>query len=186
MALVPSNMLALGTRAPGFTLPNTVSGDMLILDDAAGDSRALLVMFICNHCPYVVHIQDALGPLARDLQPAGVSVVAISSNSVATHPQDGPEQMKRLAGDLDWSFPYLYDESQDVARAYQAACTPDFYVFDSDRKLAYRGQLDDSRPGNGKPVTGESLRAAVDAVVTGAPVPTPQKPSIGCNIKWHP
>ncbi len=186
MALVPSTMLPLGTPAPDFSLPDTVSGAAVSLAQAAEDAKALLVMFICNHCPYVVHIQSALGPLADGYSAAGVKVVAISSNSTKTHPQDGPEPMKRLATELGWSFPYLFDESQEVARAYDAACTPDFFLFGGDRTLAYRGQLDDSRPGNGIPVTGDSLRAAIAAVLAGTAVPEPQKPSIGCNIKWHP
>ena len=188
MALVPSTMLALGTPAPDFSLPDTVSGGTVTLADAGADAQALLVMFICNHCPYVVHVKDALGPLANDYAPAGLKTVAISANSVVTHPQDGPKHMATLAKQLGWSFPYLYDESQAVARAYHAACTPDFFLFEgaAPHRLAYRGQLDDSRPGNGVAVSGSSLRGAIDAVLTGAPVPEPQRPSIGCNIKWHP
>ncbi len=186
MALVPSTMLPLGTRAPDFSLPNTVTGATDSLDAVAGDAPALLVMFICNHCPYVVHLMDALGPFGDELRSRAVAVVAISSNSVQTHPQDGPEKMKQLATDLAWSFPYLFDESQEVARAYAAACTPDFFLFDANRQLTYRGQFDDSRPGNAAPVTGASLRAAVDATLSGEAPPEPQRPSIGCNIKWHP
>ena len=186
MALIPSNMLPLGTVAPDFSLPDTVSGGTVSLAAASAGARATVVMFICNHCPYVVHVRDAFGPLARDYAGAGLKVVAISSNSTVTHPQDGPSHMATLAQDLGWTFPYLFDESQDVAKAYQAACTPDFYLFDAELRLVYRGQLDDSRPGNGVPVTGDSLRAAIDAVLAGEAVPEPQKPSIGCNVKWHP
>ena len=184
MSLTPSTMLPLGTEAPDFALPDTVTGTTVSLSDSA-DAKALLVMFICNHCPYVVHIRDAFGPLARDYAPQGLAVVAISSNSLRTHPQDGPERMQALARDLDWPFPYLFDESQAVAKAYQAACTPDFFLFDGARKLHYRGQLDGARPGSPIPVTGVDLRAAIDSVLAGEPPPAEQVPAIGCNIKWE-
>lgn len=191
MAAVPSTMLELGTRAPDFTLPDTISGKRVGLADFAG-KPALLVMFICNHCPYVKWVRGELARLGRDLQARGVGVVAISSNDIQTHPEDSPEKMAAEARDAGYTFPYLFDESQAVAKAYRAACTPDFYVFDRSLRLAYRGQLDDSRPsgrstvlpGAGLPVTGKDVRDAVDAVLAGRPVPQPQKPSIGCNIKW--
>lgn len=185
MALTPSTMLELGTRIPRFNLRNTVDGRPVAPDDFA-DEAALLVMFICNHCPYVQHIVSELGRLAADYLPRGVAVVAVNSNSARTHPQDGPEQMKELARAEGWRFPFLFDETQDVAKRFRAACTPDFFLFDGDRKLVYRGQFDDSRPGNGVPVTGRDLRAALDAVLAGGPVPEEQKPSMGCNIKWTP
>jgi peroxiredoxin len=183
MAATPSTMLPLGTPAPDFTLPDTVSGKTLSLDDLKSDT-ATLIMFICNHCPYVKHVEHELVRLAKDYQPRGVSFIAISSNDIEAYPADSPEEMNRLAESLGFSFPYLFDESQDVARSYQAACTPDFYIFDGALKLAYRGQLDDSRPSNGMPVTGHDMRAALDAILKGEPVPEPQRPSIGCNIKW--
>lgn len=182
MALTPSNMLPLGTHAPSFTLPST-EGKMIGLGDYS-DAPALLVMFICNHCPYVKHVRQGLAELGRDLAAKGVAVVAINSNDVAKYPDDSPELMKVEKANSGWNFAYLFDESQEVARAYDAACTPDFYLFDAKRRLVYRGQMDDSRPGNGKPVTGNDLRAAVDAVLAGNPVGAEQKPSIGCNIKW--
>ncbi len=146
--------------------------------------KATLIMFICNHCPFVKHVQDELALLARDYQARGVSLVAISSNDVENYPDDSPEKMKAVAAQVGFSFPYLYDESQDVARDYRAACTPDFFLYDSDLKLAYRGQLDDSRPGNGIPVTGKDLRSALDNLLAGEPIDPNQRPSIGCNIKW--
>jgi peroxiredoxin len=175
-------MLPLGTKAPGFSLPN-VDGRTVSLDDFKG-AKATLVMFICNHCPYVKHVAPELARLARDYRERGVAVVAISSNDVATHPDDSPEKMAQEVKSRGYTFPYLYDETQKVAHAYRAACTPDFYVFDKDLKLAYRGQLDDSRPDSGIPLSGKDLRAALDAVLSGKPAPTEQKPSIGCNIKW--
>lgn len=183
MALTPSSMLALGTSAPAFNLANPVDGDSVSLADFAG-KPALLVMFICNHCPYVQHVQKELGRLAADYMPRGLAVVAINSNSQETHPQDGPKNMKALATAEGWKFPFLFDDSQTVAKAYRAACTPDFFLFDSDQRLVYRGQLDDSRPGNLIPVTGKDLRSAVDAVLAKEPVSQDQKPSVGCNIKW--
>ena len=184
MVRTPSTMLPLGTRAPDFALPN-VDGRTVTLADAAGP-RGTLVMFICNHCPFVKHVADQLAALGRDCLPRGIGVVAISSNDVSSHPADSPEQMVHEAEDRGYVFPYLYDETQDVAHAYHAACTPDFFLFDGDCKLAYRGQLDASRPGNGVPVTGADLRAAIDALVAGRPVATEQRPSLGCNIKWKP
>jgi peroxiredoxin len=183
MALTPSVMLELGTRAPDFSLPD-VDGSTKALADFDG-SPALLVIFICNHCPYVKHIQKGLVALAQDYQKQGVSIVAISSNSAKTHPQDGPDAMRREAREAGYTFPYLYDETQEVAKAYQAACTPDLFLFDKNRNLVYRGQFDDSRPGNGVPVSGQHLRAALDAVLAGQPPLADQKPSMGCNIKWH-
>ena len=184
MVRTPSTMLPLGTRAPDFALPN-VDGRTVTLADSAGP-KGTLVMFICNHCPFVKHVADQLAALGRDCLPRGIGVVAISSNDVSSHPADSPEQMVHEAEERGYVFPYLYDETQDVAHAYHAACTPDFFLFDGDCKLAYRGQLDASRPGNGVPVTGADLRAAIDALVAGRPVATEQRPSLGCNIKWKP
>ncbi len=184
MALTPSTMLPLGSKAPGFRLPDT-EGNQVDLKDFAG-SPALLVAFICNHCPYVKHVREELAKLAREYQAKGVAVVGISANDVISHPDDCPDRMAQEKVDAGYVFPYLYDESQEVAKAYQAACTPDFYVFDRDQALVYRGQLDDSRPGNGTPVTGRDLRAALDAVLAETPVSEQQRPSIGCNIKWKP
>ncbi len=185
MARTPSNMLPLGTKAPEFALRNAVDGSAVTLKDFEG-SDALLVMFICNHCPFVVHVRDELSRLASDYLPRGLAIVAINSNSSVTHPQDAPEHMKELALSQGWEFPFLFDETQSVAQTYKAACTPDFFLLDADRRLVYRGQLDDSRPGNDVPVTGKDLRAAIDAVLAGRPVSEEQKPSIGCNIKWTP
>src|SRR5580698_9683471 len=182
MALTESTMLELGTVAPDFALTDAVSGKTVKRDDFKG--RPLLVMFICTHCPYVKHIEKSLGKLSADYAGKGLAMVAISSNDVTTHPADSPAGLKQQAKENDFKFPYLYDESQAVAHAYNAACTPDPYLFDKDFKLVYRGQYDDSRPGNGVPVTGKDLRAAIDAVLAGKPAPTEQKPSIGCNIKW--
>ena len=184
MALTPSTMLPLGSPAPDFHLPDT-EGKSVSPGDFR-DAPALVVAFICNHCPYVKHVRGGLARLAKDYQAKGVAFVAISSNDVITHPADGPELMIREKAEVGYSFPYLYDESQAVAQAYQAACTPDFYVFDADRKLAYRGQMDGSRPGNAVPVTGQDLRNALDALLAGMPVSPDQKPSMGCNIKWRP
>lgn len=184
MVRTPSTMLPLGTTAPDFSLTN-VDGRIVSLADAAGP-KGTVVMFICNHCPFVKHVADQLAALGRDVMPLGVGVVAISSNDVSTHPADSPEQMVHEAEDRGYPFPYLYDESQEVAKDYHAACTPDFFLFDASRKLVYRGQLDASRPGNDIPVTGADLRAAIDAVLAGRPVATEQRPSLGCNIKWKP
>jgi peroxiredoxin len=177
-------MLPLGTKAPDFSLPN-VDGRTVSLADAAGP-KGTVVMFICNHCPFVKHVADQLAALGRDVTPLGIGVVAINSNDVSTHPADSPEQMVHEAEVRGYPFPYLYDESQEVAKDYHAACTPDFFLFDAGRKLVYRGQLDASRPGNELPVTGADLRAAIDAVLAGKPVATEQRPSLGCNIKWKP
>lgn len=185
MVQTASTMLPLGTQAPTFDLVNALDGKRVSLDTVA-ESPALLVMFICNHCPFVIHVRSEFKKIAGDLVPKGLAMVAINSNSVKTHPQDGPENMKTLARSEGWTFPFLYDETQAVAKAYRAACTPDFFLFDRERKLVYRGQLDDSRPSNGVPVTGRDLRSAITSVLTGKTVPTPQKASIGCNIKWHP
>ena len=174
-------MLPLGTAAPDFQLPDT-NGKTVSLADFKG--RPLVVMFICNHCPYVIHLRNGLAQFARDCQERGVAIVGISSNDVANYPQDGPKEMAVEAKNAGYVFPYLYDESQAVARAYHAACTPDFYVFDAEHRLVYRGQFDEARRGNTLPVTGKDLRAAVDAVLAGKPVAAEQKPSIGCNIKW--
>jgi peroxiredoxin len=183
MAKTESSMLPLGTPAPTFNLPDTVSGKHYKFKELAGPAGTL-VMFICNHCPFVKHLLDELVELGRQYQGSGIGIVAISSNDVAGYPQDRPERMKELAENLGFPFPYLYDESQNIARAYGAACTPDFFVFDGENKLVYRGQFDDSRPGNGRPVTGADLRAALEALLKGESVPGAQKPSVGCNIKW--
>lgn len=184
MVMVESTMLPLGTLAPAFELPDVVSGETVSLAELNG--KALLVMFICVHCPFVKHVQQELARLGRDYGPQGVDMVAISANSIETHPQDRPEQMKAMAADLGFTFPYCYDAAQTVAKAYTAACTPDFFLFDGEHRLVYRGQLDGSRPGNNIPVTGQDLRAALDAVLAGKPVAADQTPSIGCNIKWAP
>ena len=183
MALTPTTDIPLGFAAPDFSLPDTLSGDQKTLTDCRGDV-ATVMMFICNHCPFVIHVKEELVRLAKDYQDKGISFVAISSNNVATHPQDGPEQMKAFGERLGFSFPYLYDESQEVARAYDAACTPDFSIFDRELLCVYRGQLDDSRPGDGRPVNGADIRAALDALLAGKTISADQKPSVGCNIKW--
>jgi peroxiredoxin len=175
-------MLPLGTAAPDFRLPDTNSKTVALADFK--NAPALLVIFMCNHCPYVVHIRKGLAQLARDYQPKSVAIVGINSNDVENYPADSPARMKEEIQVAGYIFPYLYDESQAVAQAYRAACTPDIFLFDKAQKLVYRGQFDDSRPGNGKPVTGRDLRAALDAVLVGKPVPANQQPSIGCNIKW--
>ena len=182
MAAVESQMLPLGTAAPAFSLPDP-DGEVFSLRDVAA---AYLVMFICNHCPYVKHVREELARIGREYAERNVAIYAINSNDASTHPGDSPEKMKQEAAEWGYVFPYLYDASQDVAKAYRAACTPDFFLFDADRKLVYRGQLDDSRPSNDAPVDGRDLRAALDAVLGGDPVPEPQKASIGCNIKWRP
>ena len=183
MARTLSNMLPLGTQAPDFTLYDTVSGEQKGLEDLKGPGGTV-IFFICNHCPFVIHVNQELVRLANDYGSKGIGFVAISSNDVENYPQDGPELMKQNAIDLAYPFPYLYDESQAVAKAYDAACTPDIYLFDAELKLVYRGQLDGSRPGNGVEVNGEDLRAALDQLLKGESIDPDQKPSIGCNIKW--
>jgi len=183
MARTESTMLPLGTSAPDFALTEPATGRTVALADFAAD-RALLVMFICNHCPFVVHVRAGLSALGRDYEGRELGIVAISANDAAAYPDDAPDKLAAEANAHDYRFPYLHDETQEVAKAYTAACTPDFFLFDADRKLAYRGQLDGARPGNDVPVTGEDLRAAIDTLLAGGTVPTEQKPSIGCNIKW--
>jgi peroxiredoxin len=184
MAATESTMLALGTPAPALSLPDVVSGRTISVETFAG-KKAMLVMFICPHCPYVKHIQKTLAAMANQYAAAGLATVAISSNDIAQYPEDGPDGMREQAQACGFEFPYCYDESQDVARAYQAACTPDFFLFDGVRKLVYRGQFDGARPKNDVAVTGSDLRAAITAVLAGMPVPAEQRPSIGCNIKWR-
>ena len=184
MVAVNSQMLGLGTEAPPFRLPSATGGSASIEDFQ--DATAMLVMFICNHCPFVKHLRDELVRLANDYQARGVAVVAINSNDWSTYPDDSPEMMEKEAQQYGYPFAYLYDETQEVAKAYQAACTPDFFLFDADRRLAYRGQLDDSRPGNQEPVSGKDLRAALNALLEGKTISDQQRPSLGCNIKWRP
>ena len=184
MARTESTMLELGTQAPDFSLPDT-TGKLVTLADFE-DANGLLVVFMCNHCPYVIHIRDALAAFAEEYQDQGLAVVGINSNDAANYPDDSPEKMAEEVATRGYTFPYLYDESQAVAQAYKAACTPDFFLFDADRKLVYRGQFDDSRPRNDIPVTGIDLRAAVDALLNDDEMPDEQKPSMGCNIKWKP
>lgn len=182
MALTPSNMVALGTRAPSFTLPNT-NGELVSLPEPEAHAAVLLV-FMCNHCPYVKHVAGELARLGRELPQRDVAMFGINSNDAEAYPADGPAAMVEEVAARGYVFPYLFDADQSVARAYRAACTPDFFLFDRGLKLVYRGELDDSRPGNGKPVTGAALRAAIDAVLESRPVSGPQIPSMGCNIKW--
>jgi len=184
MAATPSTMLPLGTQAPDFCLPDT-NGKSVSRDEFSG-APGLLVMFICNHCPFVVHIRSALAQFAREYQPRGLAIVAINSNDVASYPEDSPKMMVEEVKKAGYVFPYLYDETQEAAKAYHAACTPDFFLFDRKRALVYRGQFDDSRPGNSRPVTGADLRAAADTVLSGGSIDPNQMPSIGCNIKWKP
>ena len=184
MVKTPSTMLPLGTQAPDFTLPDP-SGNPVSLSDFA-DAPVLLVAFICNHCPFVKHIADGFSSLAKEYQAKGVAVVAINSNDVENYPDDAPPKMAEEIKARGYTFPYLIDETQEVAKAYRAACTPDFYVFDAQRQLVYRGQMDGARPGNDIPITGADLRDALDAVLEGRPTPEEQRPSIGCNIKWKP
>jgi peroxiredoxin len=184
MALTPSTMLELGTPLPDFRLPDP-QGRMVASEDFS-DSPALLVAILCNHCPYVKHLRRELAQFARDYQGRGLAMVGINANDVSNYPDDSPEKMAEEIEQVGYVFPYLYDESQEVAKAYRAACTPEFYLFDAERRLVYRGQFDDSRPESGRPVTGADLRAAVDAVLAGRPVEADQTPSIGCNIKWKP
>ncbi len=184
MVKTVSTMMPLGSPAAEIGLVDTVSGSTVRLEDFEG-KKGLLVMFICNHCPYVVHVREELALLGRDYTDRDMGIVAISSNDAEEYPDDAPEELARMAGKLDFTFPYCYDETQEVARSYGAACTPDFFLFNARFELVYRGQLDDSRPGNGIPPTGESLRAALDAVLADEPVPEVQKASLGCNIKWR-
>ncbi len=184
MARTASNMLALETAAPDFELLDPLSGKFVSLQHLKSDT-ATVIMFICNHCPFVLHIKDELAQLALDYQPLGIHFVAISANDVVSHPQDGPAQMAQFSTRNDFTFPYLYDEYQTAAKAYRAACTPDFYIFNNSLRCVYRGQLDDSRPGNDKPVTGEDIRATLNALLAQQPVNQQQKPSLGCNIKWR-
>jgi peroxiredoxin len=183
MSLTESTMLELGTIAPDFVLTDVVTGKAVSRDDSRA-KKALLVMFICAHCPYVKHINEGLAALGKDYADRSIGIVAISSNDAETHPADSPAGLKQQAQAFGFVFPYLYDETQAVAHAYKAACTPDFFLFDGDLRLVYRGQFDSSRPGSGIPVTGRDLRAAIDLVLAGQPVPEEQRPSIGCNIKW--
>ncbi len=184
MAQTSSNMLPLGTKAPDFNLLDTISGDMLTLNDCKG-IKGTVIMFICNHCPFVIHVNPKLVQLAKTYKSKGIDFVAISSNNIENYPQDGPLFMKKRAIDEGYIFPYLYDQNQNVAKAYNAACTPDFYVFDAQLELVYRGQLDGSRPGNNIPVTGEDMTKALIALLNNQPISPDQKPSIGCNIKWR-
>ena len=184
MARTPSTMLELGTPAPDFSLPEPASGKTVSRSDFAG--RPLLVVFMCNHCPFVLHIRDALAAFGREYQEKGLAVVGINANDAASHPDDAPEKMQEEVAIAGYDFPYLYDETQEVAKAYRAACTPDFFLFDSDHRLAYRGQFDGARPGNEVVVNGNDLRAAADAVLAGETPATEQYPSMGCNIKWRP
>jgi peroxiredoxin len=183
MAATPSNMIPLGFEAPAFNLMDARTGRSANLEDLKS-AKGTVIMFICNHCPYVKHVNEQLVKLANDYMPKGLSFIAISSNDAVNYPEDGPDKMKEYAERLKYPFPYLYDETQAVAKAYDAACTPDFYLFDGHLKCVYRGQLDASRPGNGVPVTGRDMREALDALLTGKPISQVQIPSIGCNIKW--
>jgi peroxiredoxin len=183
MARTLSAMVELATKAPDFLLPDTVSGKQISLDDVRGRT-ATLVMFICNHCPFVKHINDELVNLANEFKNKGIGFVAISSNDADNYPEDAPELMKEVAEQLHYPFPYLYDKSQEIAKAYQATCTPDFFIFNNKLELVYRGQLDDSRPGNGIPVTGKDIRHALVCLLSNQPVAKEQRPAIGCNIKW--
>lgn len=182
---VSSTMLALGTKAPEFSLPEVSSGQAITLSTFASQ-KALLVIFICQHCPYVKHVEKELARIGSDFVPRGVGIVAISSNDVGNYPEDSPEHLKKMALDLKFNFPVCFDETQEAAKAFRAACTPEFYLFNEDRKLVYRGQLDDSRPKNNLPVTGEDLRTALEALLSGGVPSEEQKPGIGCNIKWKP
>ncbi|MGB6002891.1 MAG: thioredoxin family protein [Thermoanaerobaculia bacterium] len=184
MVMTPSTMLPLGTEAPDFRLPDT--DEKTVCREDFASAPALLVMFICNHCPFVQHLRDELARFGAEYRDKGLAIVAISSNDVDGHPEDGPVEMRQEVEAVGYTFPYLYDESQEVAKAYRASCTPDFFLFDADRRLVYRGQFDASRPGNDIPVTGSDLRAAADALLAGEPMPEDQNPSIGCNIKWKP
>ncbi len=183
MAATPSTMLKLGTQMPEFSLPDTDGKPVAGADLLGGPGT--LVAFICNQCPFVIHVREEMVRLIKEYQQKGIKAVAISANDAQTHPDDGPKKMAEIARDYGFSFPYLYDKTQETAKAFQAACTPDFFLFDGDGKLFYRGQMDDSRPGNDRPVNGADLRRALDALLAGKPAPEPQKPSMGCNIKWR-
>lgn len=183
MAETPSAMVQLGSKAYDFILPDTISGKQVSLDEIKSD-KATVVMFICNHCPYVIHIVDMLSEVVNEYQEKGISFVAISSNDVENYPQDSPGKMKEFAAEHNFTFPYLYDETQEIAKAYKAECTPDIFVYDKDLTLVYRGQFDDSRPSKDTPVTGKDLKAALDNILAGNPVDENQIPSVGCNIKW--
>ncbi len=183
MSLTPSNMLPLKTKAPNFCLINTIDDTLVALEDAKG-VNGTIIMFICNHCPFVVHVNSQLVKLSKDYASKGINCIAISSNDIINYPEDSPELMRQNAIDNGYTFPYLYDEKQEVARAYDAACTPDFYIFDNELKLIYRGQLDDSRPKNNIEPTGKDIRSALDNLLNGTSISENQKPSIGCNIKW--
>lgn len=184
MAQTESTMLPLGTPAPTFELPDVVTGQMVSLNRFA-DKKALLFMFICRHCPYVKHVQTELARIGQDYKDQPLGIVAVSSNDASAYPADAPTGLREMASELNFNFPFCYDETQDVARAFTAACTPDFFLFDRERRLAYRGQLDGSRPGSATPVTGQDLRSAIDALLAGRPVNPVQRPSVGCNIKWR-
>lgn len=183
MSLTPSNMFPLQTKAPDFALPEPLTGSTIHLGDCKGN-KGTVVIFMCNHCPFVLHVLDGMIAMANDYRSKGIGFVGISSNDIITHPQDAPDKMVKQAKEKNLPFPYLYDESQATAKAYDAACTPDFYLFDSDLLCVYRGQMDDARPGNGKAVTGSDLRAAMDALLSGSTISDEQHPSMGCNIKW--
>lgn len=185
MAAVSSTMIPLGTTAPDFLLTDVVSGKKVSLDSFKG-KKGLLIMFICAHCPYVQHVKLQLARIGKDYQDQNIAIVAVSSNDASTYPEDSPENLKEMALECGFKFPLCYDETQETARAYGAVCTPDFFLFDENRKLVYRGQMDDSRPGNRKPVTGQDLRKALDAVIQGKAIDFEQKPSLGCSIKWKP
>jgi thiol-disulfide isomerase/thioredoxin len=185
MVKTASTMLPLGTPLPEFRLHNVVDNEP-VTPETFADAKGLLVMFMCNHCPFVIHLRDAIAEFAREYQARGLGVVGISSNDVQAYPQDGPDKMKIVHAQAGYTFPYLFDSTQEAAKAYRAACTPDFFLFDQSRKLVYRGQFDDSRPGSDIPITGADLRRACDAVLAGRPVEAEQSPSIGCNIKWRP
>ena len=182
MAVV-STMLSLGTKAPEFSLPDVVSGDLVSLDTFK-DKKALLVMFICRHCPYVKHVKHEIAKIGKDYKDIDIGIVAISANDISVYPEDRPQSLAEMAQELEFNFPYLYDEGQEAAKAYTAACTPDFFLFDNERKLVYRGQMDSSRPGNDERVTGEDLRVAIDEVLSDREVSKDQNPSMGCSIKW--
>ena len=183
MSRTPSNMLSLGTHAPKFELLDTISQNILSINDLKG-VKATVIFFICNHCPFVIHVNDELVKIANDFNTKGISFIAISSNDIENYPQDAPHLMQKVAQDLNYPFPYLYDESQEIAKAYDATCTPDIFVFNENLNLVYRGQIDDSRPGNGIPVTGSDLRLALKSILENKEIFQDQKPSIGCNIKW--